>query len=49
MDTGDVALVVITSQDTAASASDLLTGAKQKLTKESSTAEEVMSALSTAS
>jgi len=49
MDAGQVALVVITSQATADAASDLLKGAKKKATKESSTAEDVMSALSAAS
>src|SRR4051794_11243391 len=46
MDSSSIALVVISSQETAEAASALLTGATKKLTKESSTAEDVMSALS---
>jgi uncharacterized membrane protein len=46
MDSGELVLVFVTSQDTAAVAVDLLQGAKRSVTKESSTAEEVMEALS---
>ena len=45
MDSGDIALVVLTSQATADTARELLKGAKESLTRESSTAEEVMAAM----
>jgi uncharacterized membrane protein len=46
MDSGERVLVVLTSQETAAAAADLLSGATRSVTKESSTAEDVMEALS---
>jgi uncharacterized membrane protein len=46
MDSGEIALVVLTSQDTADVAAGLLTGAKRSLTRASSTAEDVMAAMS---
>jgi uncharacterized membrane protein len=45
MDSGSIALIVLTSQDTAAAVPGLLSGAKKTLTKDSSTAEDVMAAL----
>jgi hypothetical protein len=46
MGAGERVLVVITSQDTASVATDLLGGATRSVTKASSTAEEVMEAMS---
>jgi uncharacterized membrane protein len=46
MGAGERVLVVITSQDTATAAAGLLSGAERSVTKASSTAEEVMEALS---
>jgi uncharacterized membrane protein len=45
MDSGERVLVVLTSEDTAAAAAELLTGATRSVTKASSTAEEVREAL----
>jgi uncharacterized membrane protein len=47
MDEGAIAMVVVTSEDTAGAVPRLLKGAKQQITKPSSTAEEVMAALGT--
>jgi uncharacterized membrane protein len=48
MDSGELVLVVLTSEGTASAAVDLLQGATRSVTKASSTAEEVMEALSAA-
>ena len=45
MDAGSIALVVVTSQDTADEVPKLLRRAKQQVSKQSSTAEEVMAAM----
>lgn len=45
MDSGEVALVVLTHEDSVATVNDLLRGATKKLTRVSSTAEEVQQAL----
>jgi uncharacterized membrane protein len=47
MDEGTIALVVVTSQDTADAVPRLLRRAKKQVTKQSSTAEDVMAALGT--
>jgi uncharacterized membrane protein len=46
MDAGEIVLVVLTSEDTATAATDVLSGAKKSVTRASSTAEEVREALS---
>src|SRR5690349_20028551 len=46
LDSGTIALVVLTSQDTAKAAGELLAGATSKLTKESTASDEVMKELS---
>ena len=45
MDSGTIALVVLTTQDTAQAATEVLAGAKKSLTKESAVADEVMTEL----
>src|SRR4051794_32036139 len=45
MDSGTIALVVLTSQETAAALPPLLAGASKHLSRDSSTAEDVMAAL----
>ena len=46
MDKGEIALVVLTSDTTAGTLNELLTGATEKISRASSTAEEVQQALS---
>ena len=45
MDSGTIALVALTSQDTAQAATDVLVGAKKSLTRQSAVADEVMTEL----